>query len=166
MPDMKRSLIRELFVRNKRELLGFLRRRVGDDHASDLLQETFVRALRHDRFMDVANQPAFLQQIASNLTRDFMRRRMTETAHLEFGDIPQDAPSTEASPAIRLELEQQARLLREAVDALPPRCRQVFILYVSQRLPLDEIARRVGISKNMAQKHVRLALQRCRAALD
>ena len=50
MSDIKFLSFRELFLRNKRGLLTFLTRRVGREDASDLLQETFVRALRHDRF--------------------------------------------------------------------------------------------------------------------
>jgi RNA polymerase sigma factor (sigma-70 family) len=166
MSDPKLSAIGELFRRNKRDLFSFLRRRVGPDHAADLLQETFVRALRHEGFGGVGNQPAFLQQIAMNLSRDFLRRRKVETAHLEFGDAPTDVASDEASPSNRLEQSEKARLLRQAVESLPPRCREAFVLYVSHRLTLDEIGRRMGISKNMAQKHVRMALQRCAAALD
>lgn len=33
-------------------------------------------------------------------------------------------------------------------------------------LPQDEIARRLGISRNMVEKHLRLALDRRRAALE
>ncbi len=166
MPDNKLASIRELFLRNKRGLLTYLTRRVGPDNASDLLQETFVRALRHQQFETIADPPAFLQQIAVNLTRDFARHRKTEAGCLGFGRLPEDAPSAEVLPDERLEADEKSRLLRGAIEALPPRCREVFVLYISHKLPLDEIAGRLGISRNMAQKHVRLAFQRCRAALD
>lgn len=166
MSDARLPSIRELFLRNKRDLLRYLTRRVGPEDASDLLQETFVRLLRHDKFEAVADHPAFLQQIAVNLTRDFARRRKVETSCLEFGELPEEAPSNDAPPGRSLEIDEKTRLLRSAVEALPPRCREVFVLYLSEKLPLSEIAKRLGISKNMAQKHVRLAFQRCRAALD
>ncbi len=108
----------------------------------------------------------FLQQIAANLARDHARRRKTEARYLELGDLPEDAPSFEAAPDARLEAEEQWRLLRAAVATLPPRCREVFGLYMDEGLPLAQIAERMGISPNMAQKHMRLALQRCYAALD
>lgn len=166
MPDEKSASFRELFLRNRRGLLRYFTRRVGRDDAPDLLQETFVRALRHGDLEAIADPPAFLQQIAVNLGHDVARRRKVEANCLEFGDPPEDVPSDAASPVERLEIDEKARLLQEAVDALPPRCRDVFVLYVSERLPLGEVARWLGISKNMAQKHVRLAFQRCRAALD
>jgi RNA polymerase sigma-70 factor (ECF subfamily) len=167
MPDKKSSSIRELFLRNKRGLLTYLTRRVGREDAPDLLQETFVRALRHDGFEAVVDPPAFLQQIAVNLTRDFARRRKTEANCLEFvGDLPEDAPSREVLPDEQFGLEQKTRLLREAMGALPPRCREVFAMFMFEDLPVEEIATRLGISRNVAHKHMRLALQRCRAALD
>jgi RNA polymerase sigma-70 factor (ECF subfamily) len=158
--------IGELFERNKRDLLNYLTRRVGREDAPDLSQETFVRALRHDHFEAIADHPAFLQQIAVNLTRDFARRRKVEATYVDFGDPPENAPSANVSLEESLETDERSRLLRRAVDDLPPRCREAFALYISERLSLAEIASRLGISTNMAQKHVRLALQRCRAALD
>ncbi len=68
MSAKKSHLIRALFERNRRVLTAYLTRRVGAEAAPDLLQETFVRALRHERLDDVADPPAFLQQFAANLT--------------------------------------------------------------------------------------------------
>jgi RNA polymerase sigma factor (sigma-70 family) len=166
MPDKKLAVFRELFLRNKRGLLSYLTRRVGPDDAPDLLQETFVRALRHDRFETIADPPSLLQRIAVNLARDFARRRKTEAKYLEFGDLPEDAPSAGALPDEHLETDEKWRALCRVVETLPPRCRDVFMLYMYESLPLDEIARQLGMSKNMAQKHMRLAFQRCLAALD
>jgi RNA polymerase sigma factor (sigma-70 family) len=166
MPDKNLASIRELFLRNKRDLLRYLTRRVGREDASDLLQETFVRALRHDQFATMADPPSLLQRIAINLSRDFARRRRTEAKYLEFGDLPRDTPSAEALPDERFEADEKWRALARAVEALPPRCREVFVLYMYESLPLDEIAGRLGMSRNMAQKHMRLAFQRCLTALD
>lgn len=52
------------------------------------------------------------------------------------------------------------------MQQLPPRCRQVFIMRRFGGLHQEEIARRLGISRNMVEKHMRLALERLRAALD
>jgi len=160
----KPNLMNGLFERNKRELLGYLIRRVGREDAADLLQETFVRVLRHGQLDAVANPPALLHQIAVNLARDFVRRRKTATAHFEFGDLPEDVPSSEAPADERLAHQQRLRSLRAAADTLPPRCREVFVMAAFEDVPLDEIAKRLDISRNMVEKHMRFALHRCRAA--
>lgn len=166
MAHKRSHLVRELFARNKRDLLSYFTRRVGREDASDLLQETFVRALRCNQLEAVADPPAFLQQIAINLTRDFARRSKTEANHLVCGDLPVDAPSADAPPDERIAREQKSRLLRAAAETLPPRCREVLIMCMFEDVPLDEIARRLDISRNMVEKHMRLGLHRCRAAID
>jgi RNA polymerase sigma factor (sigma-70 family) len=166
MSDLKLMSFRELFLRNKRGLLTFLTRRVGREDASDLLQETFVRALRHDRFENVVDSTAFLKQIASNLTKDFARRRKTETRYLDFGDPPEQTPSSDASPEEFLDHDRKTRIVLETIEALPPRCREVCLLVMHEGASLTEAARRLGISETMARRHLRLALLRCRAALD
>ncbi|MBU3889664.1 RNA polymerase sigma factor [Methylosinus sporium] len=166
MSDSKFTSFRELFLRNKRGLLTFLTRRVGREEASDLLQETFVRALRHDRFENVDDSTAFLKQIAVNLTRDFARRRKTETRYLDFGDPPVETPSEAATPEESLDRRHKTRIVLETIDALPPRCREVCLLVMHEGVSVNEAARRLGISETMARRHLRLALLRCRAALD
>jgi RNA polymerase sigma factor (sigma-70 family) len=165
MFDKSKPLIRELFERNQRTLLGYLTRKVGRDAAPDLLQDAFVRILRHGALEAVVNPPALLQQIAVNLVRDFARRRKTEAAHLKFGDPPEDAPSSEVPADERIAHQQRLASLRAAAEALPPRCREVFVMAAFEDLPLDEIAKRLDISRNMVEKHMRFALHRCRAAL-
>jgi RNA polymerase sigma-70 factor (ECF subfamily) len=166
MSEKRSHLFRELFERNKRELLAYLSRRVGSDDASDLLQETFVRALRYEAFHKVADPAAFLQTIATNLMRDLTRRRKRERTVIEIGDGAADAPSDEARPEEQIDFERRSRRFEAAMERLPRRSREVLVLAVHQNLPLDEIARRTGISENSVRKQLRRAILRCRAAVD
>lgn len=165
MSDLSSRSIRNLFIGNKSSLLQYLTRKVGPNDAPDLLQETFVRALRHERLDIVADPPAFLKQIAINLTRDFARRRKTETNYIQFGDYVIEAPSEDAPPEERIEYERKSRLLRASVELLPPRCREVFKLHIYEDVSLQDVARRLQISDRMARKHLSLAFRTCRTAL-
>nr|WP_255609596.1 RNA polymerase sigma factor [Methylosinus sp. Sm6] len=155
-----------MFLHNRRELLDYLTRKVGPDDASDLLQETFVRALRHERFDTVVDPPAFLQRIAVNLSLDFLRRRKTETGYLHYVDSFLDPPSPDATPEETLGHKRKSQRLAAAIAALPPRCRDVFLMGVFEDIPMIEVARRLGMSDRMARKHMANALRLCRAALD
>lgn len=181
MSKPRGSSIGELFERNRRQLARFLTRRLGPEDAGDIVQETFVRVLRQDRLgqdrlgqdrlgtMDrleaMADPPSWLRRIALNLARDHVRRRRTEAKYLDFGDLPESAPCDAARPDESLEAEERWRILHAAIEGLPPRCREVFLLYLFESLSLGEIADRLGMSRNMAQKHMRLAVQRCLEAL-
>lgn len=165
MLDDKKSLVRDLFEGHQRKLLGYLTRKVGRDAAPDLLQDAFVRVLGQGELSAVANPPALLQQIAVNLVRDFARKRKTETTYRRSVPIPADAPAEHSAPEERIEYERKSRLLDAAVDTLPPRCREVFELTMAD-VPVGEIAQRLGISDRMVRKHLALAMQLCRAAID
>jgi RNA polymerase sigma-70 factor (ECF subfamily) len=154
----------ELFKRHGRQLLTYLKGRAGPNDAPDLLQETFVRALRHGGLAAMPDPQAFLQTIATNLARDRARRRHTEAKYLEFGELP-DTASPEAPPGDSIEENDRSRILCATIESLPPRCREVFVLVMQENLPVKEAAERLGMSDSMARRHVRLAFRRCREAV-
>jgi RNA polymerase sigma factor (sigma-70 family) len=160
------KFFRDLFLHNRKDLLSFLTRRVGRADADDLLQETFARFIVYSDARAVSEPPPFLQKIAMNLVRDFARSRAVEARYVEFGELPEDAPSSERSPLAQVEAMEKWRLVAAAIAALPPRCREVFVLYMHDDLTIAEISARLGMSQNMAQKHMRMALVRCWAALE
>jgi RNA polymerase sigma-70 factor (ECF subfamily) len=166
MPDDEPTSFRELFLRHRRSLLDYLRRRVGPDDASDLLQETFVRALRRERFDTVEDAPAFLKQIAVNLSRDLARRRESEAKYFVAGEDADHIVDRTIAPDELFDASERARRFLAAVEALPPKCRQVFMLRRFEDLSHDEIAAKLGVTRNMVEKHLRLALERLRTALD
>lgn len=165
MSESKRQSIGELFEHHQDELLGFLNNRVGRADAPDLLQETFTRIIRRDDEKPIVAPLYFLLKVAANLARDYSRRRAFESRWLTFGGDHADGPAVEETPLERLEREERARLFRDAVAGLPPRCREVFVLCFYKKRPLPEIARQLGISDSMARRHLRLALKRCREAI-
>ncbi len=166
MSNTKSHLCRELFQRDSNDLLQFLTRRVGSQDAPDLLQETFLRVLRRTESEAILEPYAFLHATAVNLAKDHQRRCKTENKHIDFGDLPEDAPTSSPLPGDRLDALQRLRRLHEAMEQLPPRCRQVFVMRRYEELPHREIARRLGISRNMVQQHMRLALKRFHEALE
>lgn len=166
MFDEKPTSFRELFLRHRRGLLDYLRRRVGPDDASDLLQETFVRALRRERFETVDDPPAFLKQIAVNLSRDLARRRESEAKYFVAGEDADHIVDQTVAPDELLEASERARRFLAAVETLPPKCRETFVLRRFEDLTHDEIAAKLGVTRNMVEKHLRLALERLRTAID
>ncbi|WP_348983902.1 RNA polymerase sigma factor [Methylosinus sp. C49] len=160
---MRRS-VGALFKRHGRQLLVYLRGKAGANDAPDLLQETFIRALRRGGLEAMPDPEAFLHTIATNLARDLARRRVTEAKYLEFKEELPETPSAEASPGASSEESDRSRLLIATIETLPPRCREVFVLVMQENLPVKEAAARLGISDSMARRHIRLAFRRCREA--
>jgi RNA polymerase sigma-70 factor (ECF subfamily) len=149
------------------ELLGFLTARLGcREQAADVVQETYVRVLSMANHDAVAQPRAFLYKTALNLTVDLFRKQRLRAEHTvdleQAHDVPSGAPDQEAI----LEGKRQLQLLREAVAELPPKCRQVFLMHKFMHVPHHELAERLGISKNMVERHVMKALAHCRDRLQ
>lgn len=148
------------------ELLGFLTARLGcREQAADVVQETYMRVLSMENRETVVQPRAFLYKTALNLTVDLFRKqrlRAEHTVDLEYArDVPSGAPDQETI----LEGKRRLQLLRHAIAELPPKCRHVFLLHKFMHVPQHELAERLGISKNMVERHVMKALSHCRDRL-
>lgn len=164
MSDFRQRLL-AIFTEHRAALTRFLTRRLGSvSLAEDLTQETWVRAATVSTTgMPATDNPrSYLFRIAANLAIDHRRhahRGVEVDAPAPLRDSVADlAPSPEV---VALHRSEMARLLR-AVDRLPPRCRQVFLLTKIHELSYAEVAARLGISRNTVMVHMTNAL----AALD
>ena len=165
MVDRDDDSLRAALARHSHDLLRFLTRRVGARDAPDLAQETIARVLSYAERADVREAGPLLRSTAANLAKDHARRRRSEGESI-VGGLDVDAllaPSL--SPEARLEAEETLARFQIALDALPPRCRQVFVMRRFENLHQEEIARRLGISRNMVEKHLRTAFRQLRGAL-
>jgi RNA polymerase sigma-70 factor (ECF subfamily) len=126
--------------------------------ASDIVQETWARAIPPLREGKVENVRAFLYRIARNLVIDGARDRGKWSPWVLDEDlgglIADDAPSAEQAVLAR----DQLRVLLELVESLPPRCREIFALRKIEGLHQAEIAEQLGITRGAVEKQLRHAL--------
>ncbi|CAN2535553.1 putative+RNA+polymerase+sigma+factor+FecI [Methylocapsa aurea] len=166
MTKQNSDRLRETLARHSRALLRFLTRRVGAADAPDLAQETMMRVLRYSERVEVREAASLLRSTAANLARDHARRLALENRTFVHGLEIDDLFPGASSPEARLEAEEAMKRFSSALDALPPRCRQVFVMRRFEDLHQEEIARRLGISRNMVEKHLRAAFRHLRGALE
>ncbi|WP_202620508.1 RNA polymerase sigma factor [Methylocystis heyeri] len=162
----QQNSLRNLIASQSRDVVRFLTRKVGADDAPDLAQEAVLRVLRHAERGVVENPASLLRVTAMNLARDFARRRRTEGKYVVGGLTVDELAGSAPSPAARLEATQSASRVFDALDSLSPRCREVFVMRRFENLHQEEIARRLGISRNMVEKHLRTAFRELKQALD
>lgn len=167
MHDQRLALETSLFHQYSGELLRFLTAKLGcRDQAADVVQDTFVRIRCLKDLAAVAQPRAFLYKTALNLTIDLFRRQRIRSERIIPLDATEDMPSAMPRQDVEVEAKERVRLLHEAIADLPPKCRQVFLLHKFMDLPHAEIAVRLGVSKNMVEKHVMKALSRCRERVE
>lgn len=167
MTQVSTLTLAQLMDEHGDEVRKVLMRRLGcRDTAADVLQESFHRLAASGLWRRAANPRALLYRIAGNLATDYERRRKVENRYIDAEPAEDDAAACELTPEQIVESRERLDLLLKAVQQLPPQCRRVFLLRKFDELSQQEIADRLGISRNMVEKHLRHALVLLRKSLD
>ena len=137
-------------------LLGYFRRQPAlAGNAEDLLQDTFVRALRCiDRQPPPVSQRAYLFGIARHVGIDAFRRlRPAE-------ELPSNVPA-----AMTLE-DERLEPMRQAIARLPDAQREALLLKLQQELSYEEIAEVLEIPVGTVRSRLHHAVRRLRETLN
>ncbi len=157
------ALVQELQRSEEGRLRRFFMRRFRNaTEASDATQETFLRMLDAPPKTIIENPQAYLFQIAKSVAR-VTSARLAADAGLFLPAIVGENQATDAPDQERVVIGRQSLiLLAKAIEKLPNRCQEVFILSRLHGMSNGEIADRLGISRNMVEKHIIKALIHCR----
>jgi RNA polymerase sigma-70 factor (ECF subfamily) len=113
---------------------------------------------------DIAQPRAYLHQTARNIAVDGYRREdRREAMTLEAFD--QSSPHS-GDPEHYMHAIQLADSIERALAELPLNCRKIFIWQKIEGLTQQEIAERLGLSKNMVEKYMIRTLRHLRDRLD
>lgn len=153
------SAIASLYLDHLGEIRRFLVRRLSCvDLAAELAQEVFVRYLLAAPQRPVENPRAFLFRIAGNLVIDHQRANPLPAGHWvdieACTELVSDYPSPERFAIARQEVDR----LRRAIEALPPKCREVFIRHKFDGVPQTTLAQEYRVTLNAIEKHLVRAL--------
>ncbi len=127
----------------------------------DVVQESYVRVWRRHLLQPLACARSFLYKVARNLAIDALRRQTVSPieAHPDLAGL--NVASHQASPVESACTHDERELLLEAIESLPPRCREVVILRKLHGLSPQEIAERLGISEGTVHIHGAKGVRRC-----
>lgn len=156
-----------LYRREAPRLRRYFHARVGrSDEVGDLVQEAFTRLAGRRLPGPLKNPAAYLQRIARNLLVDRSRRHAAAPPFVDVGNDGLPEVAVAPDQGCDLEAEQMMTAYERAVEALPPRTREVFLLHRLGELSYQEIADRLAISPRTVEWHIAEALLRIRRALD
>ncbi|WP_434405225.1 RNA polymerase sigma factor [Sphingobium sp. DN12] len=166
MPTNAVALSRVL-IAERSSLIRLARRIVGSGTvAEDIAQTAWLRIQRVEDEPPITDKRGFLYRMVLNLASDQRRSALRASRLFDSGDLPEDVASSEPdAEAVAINRDLLGRMA-QAVEELPPRCREVFVMRKIDGLTPAEIADRLGISTNMVAKHVRIALQHCLERLE
>jgi RNA polymerase sigma factor (sigma-70 family) len=150
--------VERVFRDHNEALLRFIAAKLGSrQEAREVAQEAYVKLLSLDNREAVSYLRAFLFKIAANLATDRLRARTRREFIVATGSL--DRAVFELSPDRQIQGQQDLARLREAIDELPSKCREAFLLYRLEEMSCSAIAARLGVQERMVWRYIARALE-------
>ena len=134
--------------------LGFSR---NPADAEDLAQEVYLKALRNiDSLTDLSLIKFWLYRVTRNTCLDFSRKRKLRRHSLlepEHGQLDSQTPESQ------IMAQEQLRSLKETIQQLPKKQREVFIMKEYGNLSYQEIAEILQINRGTVMSRLNRARQ-------
>lgn len=132
----------------------FGRRGIGPDDAADLAQEVFAKLSDRNALDGVDNVDGYLFAIAGNIARDHYRRRKVRLDYASAAQLEEGFGHDNFTPERLYEGQQELDAVVAALNEMPERMRNIFILARLENLPRAEIAARLGVSKRTVELQI------------
>jgi RNA polymerase sigma-70 factor (ECF subfamily) len=165
MSDSQENL-RKLFLIGYDDLKAQLTHRLGSvELASDALHDTWLRLERAVPIGPVLRPKPYLLRIAYNLALKRLNRERTTVSLDEARtalDLFDEAPDAARIVEGRSDLDR----LKQAVQELTPRRRDILFASRLEGVPLHRLAVRHGISQRMVERELLAAVTHCARHLD
>jgi RNA polymerase sigma-70 factor, ECF subfamily len=147
-----------------------------EDDALDAVQDAMLQLARAYGDRPAEEWKPLFYRILENRIRDMQRRRTVRGRVMSWlpfrndeDDEEQDpiaqAPSADPQPPRKLEIAETMAALEKAIESLPRRQQQVFMLRTLEGLDVAETAVAMGCSEGSVKTHYFRALQSLRAQL-
>lgn len=158
--------LRALFDQYYRIMVGDAYRLVPDlAVCKDLAQDVFLELWRKRENLDIQTSiGAYLRRAAVNRALNYLkanRRLIFEEADA----LPQIPDNTSQDNDRREAQDQLENRLHQAIEALPEKCRVVFVLSRFEHLSHKEIAEQLGISTKTIENQITKAMKYLREKL-
>jgi len=148
----------------------------NEDDALDAVQDAMLQLARAYADRGADEWKPLFYRILENRIRDMQRRRTVrgrvmawlpfrKDADEEEYDPIAEAPSSDPPPTAKLEMDEAMAALETALQALPGRQRQAFLLRNLEGLDVAQTAVAMGCSEGSVKTHYFRAVQALRARL-
>ncbi|MGB4811888.1 MAG: RNA polymerase sigma factor [Methylophilaceae bacterium] len=154
---------------------------VRDDHAAlDIVQDAMLKLAEKYGEKPVEELPMLFQRILQNTMRDFWRRQKVRnlwtTLLSSFGSNHEDNEERDPletidveddsdEPSVQLERNQTIKIIENALEKLPARQREAFVLRYWEEMDVAETAAMMGCSDGSVKTHCSRAVRALAVAL-
>lgn len=155
---------------------------VRDDHAAlDIVQDAMLKLAEKYANNPVTEYPMLFQRILQNTMRDYWRRQKVRNLWTSLlssfgagkdGEEDHDPLDTidvedgSSNPMIQLERSQTIKIIEKAIEKLPARQREAFVLRYWEEMDVAETAEMMGCSEGSVKTHCSRAVHTLATLLE
>ncbi|WP_074685188.1 RNA polymerase sigma factor [Nitrosomonas eutropha] len=161
---------------------------VQDEHtALDIVQDSMMKLTEKYAHKPPAELPPLFQRILQNKIRDYYRRQKSRSLWVtlfsafmpassekdtdEYSDIPESLSLAQDfdqknNPGTAAEQSQLIELISKALETLPPRQREAFLLRYWEEMDVSETAKIMDCSEGSVKTHCSRAIHTLTAILE
>jgi len=133
--------------------------------AEDVVQSTFLKVWElRAQLPELESFTGWLYILARNLMIAMLRKEALQEKYVHF--LKERMEMHVDFPEQQLVQKEAQRLIRSAIDQLTPQQRTAFLLQREEGLTYAAIGIRMGVATNTVRKHIHLALEALRAAIQ
>ncbi len=150
----------EIYDHYKKPLYTFIIKFVKiPAHADDILQDVFLKIWEvHARINTSLSFKAYLYRISRNLVYKFLKKAANNSEVLSE-QMQYFIPDAAANAEVKLQWKEYEENINAAIDQLPPRRKEIFILCRQGKHTYDDVAKQLGISRNTVKEHMVLSMK-------
>ncbi|MFQ5605801.1 MAG: RNA polymerase sigma factor [bacterium] len=147
-----RTVLGELFTRYQKLIFNYVTAHGGDQtDAEDVLQEAIIVLWQNvcsGRFEVKSKLSTYLLAVAKNKWRSELRRKKKLSGESLSSELPDGNP-TSLQTVIKSE---QLKIIRDALNAINPLCKELLMLYYFEERKLKDIAKILGFANEDVAK--------------
>ncbi|MDR3057499.1 MAG: RNA polymerase sigma-70 factor [Prevotella sp.] len=173
IPDTISLQFSNIYINYYPKLIRFAKEYVGiNEDAENIVQDIFLRVWeRQDTICLIENINAYLFRLVKNKCVDYLRYRLSTE---KYNKTVQNSFEAEMNLKIQsldrfddsfMSEKSMEDIVNEAINSLPPKCREIFLLSRIEGLKYREISERFGISVNTVENQMSIALKKLRVKL-
>ncbi len=136
---------------------------IGDqEEARDLVQDAFIYLWQKCMSLDFKGSLyAYLFRIVKNSCIDYKLHEKVKEKYFKETEVLQQEAEEEPE-----QFEILYQRVRDCVDSLPPKCKEIFILGCMDGLSYKEVADRLGVSVNTVKTQMKVAYRKVKSEFE
>lgn len=127
------------------------------EEARDITHDIFMKIWnRRNDLRNISDLSAYIFRMAKNAVLDFFEHSMVDARYRDMVSDSSEILSADLSDLISA--EELAILIQMAIEKMPPRRKEIFIMHRFKGLTYKEISERLGISPKTVENQISAAL--------